>query len=91
MGVMKATIATILTERGQVSVPAAIRRKASLRTGQRLLWRQTGPNCFSVTVETPPLKRRRAVDLIGYAEQFLPDGLTGRTDDVIRELRRGEG
>jgi bifunctional DNA-binding transcriptional regulator/antitoxin component of YhaV-PrlF toxin-antitoxin module len=87
---MKATLTTVLTERGQVSVPAALRKKAALRTGQRLLWRQTAPGCFTVTVAAPPVRKRRAVDAIGYAERFFPDGLPGRTDDVMKTLRRGE-
>jgi len=87
---MKNGVSTVLTDRGQVSVPASIRKKAALQAGQRLLWRQTAPGCFSVTVEREPSKKSRAVDVIGYAARFFPDGLPGRTDDVMRALRQGE-
>ena len=70
---MKNGMATILTERGQVSVPAVLRKKAALHAGQRLLWRQTAPGCFSVTVESTPPQKSRAVDMIGYAARFFPD------------------
>ena len=87
---MKNGVTTVLTERGQVSVPAVLRKKAALQAGQRLLWRQTAPGCFSVTVESPLPKKSRAVDVIGYAARFFPQGLPGRTDDVMRVLRQGE-
>ncbi|MEI7899177.1 MAG: AbrB/MazE/SpoVT family DNA-binding domain-containing protein [bacterium] len=88
---MKSGLATILTERGQISIPAAIRKKANLVPGQRLLWHQTGHNTFSVTLETVPKKRRRAVGLIGYARRFFPDGgMPKRTDEVLKLLRQGE-
>lgn len=87
---MKKVLATVLTERGQISVPAAIRKKAKLVPGQRLLWHQTGQDTFSVTLETVPKKRRRAADLIGYAQRFFPDGVPGRTDEVLKKLRQGE-
>lgn len=87
---MKSVLSTVLTDRGQVSVPAAIRKKAALKAGQRLLWRQTAPGCFSVTVEAKPHKKIRAVDVIGYAQRFFPDGMPGRTDDIMRMLRQGE-
>jgi len=83
--------ATVLTERGQVSVPSRMRKKAGLVPGQRLLWRQTGPDSFSVTVQPDPRRRQRAVDLIGYAKRYANDGLPKRTDDVLKLLREGEG
>jgi hypothetical protein len=64
-----------------------MRKKANLTPGQRLLWRQTGPASFSVTVQADPKRRQRAVDLIGYAKRFANDGLPKRTDDVLRLLR----
>ena len=87
---MKRALSTVLTDRGQVSIPAAIRKKANLRVGQRLQWRLAAPGCFSVTVDAAPKKRLRAVDVIGYAQRFSPDETLGRTDDVMRMLRQGE-
>ena len=87
---MKNGLATVLTERGQVSVPAAIRKKAKLAPGQRLRWRQTGRHTFAVTIDTATRKRRRAAELIGYATRYFPDGMPGRTDEVMKRLRGGE-
>ena len=35
------TLATMVTERGQVSIPAEIRKKMKLKPGQRILWELT--------------------------------------------------
>lgn len=88
---MKSGLATVLTERGQISIPAAIRKKAKLVPGQRLIWHQTGNGTFSVTLAAVPKKRRRVVEVIGYAQQFFPDGgMPRRTDEVMKHLRQGE-
>ena len=87
---MKDTLITVLTERGQVSVPAAIRKRAKLMPGQRLRWQQVAPDTFSITVEQPPKRKPSALNAIGFANAFSAGNIPARTDDVMRELRAGE-
>ena len=81
---------TVLTARGQVSVPSSLRKKAHLSTGQRLAWHQTGDGIFSVTVLKQPQKRVSALEMIGYAKRFDQHGLPQDTDEAMRFLREGE-
>ncbi|MDD4443286.1 MAG: sporulation regulator [Lentisphaerae bacterium] len=81
---------TVLTERGQISMPSFLRKKARLATGQRLAWRQTGDGVFSVTVVKRPHKRVSALEMIGYAKRFNRHGLPLDTDEAMKVLREGE-
>ena len=45
-----ADMLTTLTERGQVSMPSAIRRQMGLRPGQPLLWKRVSDHEVRVTV-----------------------------------------
>jgi len=65
-----AEIATTLTERGQVSMPAAIRRELSLRPGQTLLWKLVSAD--EVRVKIP--RRGCGPSMRGFIKTFLPDG-----------------
>jgi bifunctional DNA-binding transcriptional regulator/antitoxin component of YhaV-PrlF toxin-antitoxin module len=87
---MKQRNVTVLTERGQVSVPSALRKKAHLVPGQRLVWHQTGDGTFSVTVFQQPQKRVSALEMAGYAKRFNWHGLPKTTDEAMRFLREGE-
>ena len=81
---MKATI----TERGQVSIPAQIRREMHLETGQTVLWeRISATECRLValpreTIDPDPLAA------LGFARQHRLE--EGSTDAYLRELRAGE-
>ncbi|MGI6390594.1 MAG: AbrB/MazE/SpoVT family DNA-binding domain-containing protein [Kiritimatiellia bacterium] len=81
---------TVLTARGQISMPAHLRKKARLAAGQRLSWRQTGDGVFSVTVVKQPQKRVSALEMVGYAKQFNQHGLPLETDKAMKILREGE-
>ena len=76
-----------LTERGQVSLPAAIRKEMGLHTGQKLHW-----ECISeregrfVVEETEPAG---PMATLGYARR-LRGGAGRRTAEWMRELRSGE-
>ena len=87
---MKNTATTVLTERGQISVPVAIRKRAHLIPGQRLRWQQVAPDTFSVTIEPRSKKKACAVDAIGYARVFSADEGPKRTDEIMKILRAGE-
>ena len=80
------TLETVITERGQVSVPAAVRKKLHLQPGQRVVWEAISEQECRMSVRnsrTPagPLA------MLGYARKFRK---TRRTAEWLRELRAGE-
>lgn len=77
---------SVVTERGQVSIPAQLRKELSLEKGQQLLWEKTGEHEIRVTV-LPERKPRGAVAMLGFAKRFRQ---TRRTEDWMAELREGE-
>lgn len=82
---MKSQVCT-LTERGQISMPAALRRQMRLKAGQRLRWESVSETEVRIVVEaaTPdPLS----------ALGFGPKSRKSRarpTNDWMKELRAGE-
>ncbi len=77
---------SVITERGQVSIPAQLRKELALAKGQRLLWEKTGEHEIKVTVLPEP-ERRGAMAMLGFARRFRPTRLT---EDWMAELREGE-
>jgi bifunctional DNA-binding transcriptional regulator/antitoxin component of YhaV-PrlF toxin-antitoxin module len=77
---------SVVTERGQVSIPARLRKELSLVQGQRLLWEKIGEHEMRVTVLPEP-EPRGAVAMLGFAKRFRR---TRRTSDWMAELREGE-
>lgn len=80
---------TVLTERGQVSVPASIRREVGLKAGESLRWERLSDTEMRVVVERN-VAPQGAYAALGYARRWLPAGAAGRTDEVMKELREGE-
>lgn len=80
---------TTLTERGQTSVPAAIRKQAGLAPGQALRWEFVSEHELRVIIpediKTPP----NAVSMIGFARRIIP-GLPATTAAMLELLRAGE-
>ncbi len=76
-----------LTERGQISVPAALRKSMKLQPGQRFRWQRISDREMRVSVETPLTKGPLSV--LGYAQK-LRSGPVRRTASWMRELRAGE-
>jgi AbrB family looped-hinge helix DNA binding protein len=76
-----------LTERGQISVPAALRKAMNLRPGQRFRFEPVSDHEFRVIAEnkTPP----GPMSVLGYARK-LRSGPARRTQDWMRELREGD-
>jgi len=76
-----------LTERGQISVPAALRKAMNLRPGQRLRFEPVSDHEFRVIAENeaPP----GPMAMLGYARK-LRSGPARRTRDWMRELREGD-
>lgn len=76
-----------LTERGQVSVPAALRKAMNLKPGQKLTFVPVSDHEFRVVAEDPAPAGPLAV--LGYARKLRP-GPARRTRDWMKELRDGE-
>lgn len=76
-----------LTERGQISVPASLRKAMNLKPGQRLKFAAVSEHEFRVLTQTdtPP----GPMAALGYARK-LRSGPARRTSDWMRELRAGE-
>ena len=79
---------TVLTIRGQTSVPAKVRRTARLKPGQRLHWQQLSDGEFRVTVETDETAPG-PLAVLGWARRFHAEKVP-RTDEAMAELRAGE-
>lgn len=76
-----------LTERGQVSLPASIRRQMGLRPGQRLHWERISEKEGRFVVEETAPAGPLAV--LGYGRRLRGDR-GRRTADWMRELRAGD-
>ncbi len=82
---MKA-LATVITERGQVSIPADVRKKLNLSSGHRVRWEVLSDHeCKLVVVAEPPVAGAEA--MLGYASRFRKPRATR---DWMAELREGE-
>lgn len=79
--------ASTLTERGQVSIPASLRKSMKLRPGQTLRWQRISDREMRISVEAqqPP----GPLSVLGYARK-LRGGRARRTASWLRELRAGE-
>jgi len=81
-------LTTVVTERGQVSIPASLRKELGLKTGQPLVWEKISDRECLVKV---PRKKEPlgAMAMLGFAARFR--GKKGRrTAKVMAELREGE-
>jgi AbrB family looped-hinge helix DNA binding protein len=79
---------TVVTERGQVSIPAAIRKELRLKAGQPLVWEKISDRECLVKI---PRKKKPvgAMAMLGFAARFR--GEKGRrTASVLAELREGD-
>jgi bifunctional DNA-binding transcriptional regulator/antitoxin component of YhaV-PrlF toxin-antitoxin module len=76
-----------LTERGQVSVPAELRKAMRLHSGQRFSWQRISDREMRVVIEEE--KPAGPLSVLGYSRKFRPS--TARTTQQwMRELREGE-
>ena len=78
---------SLITERGQVSVPASLRKAMGLRPGQRLHWEQISDREIRVSLRgnDPP----GPLSVLGYAQRIRKSP-PKRTAEWMRELREGE-
>lgn len=78
---------SVVTERGQVSVPASLRKSMGLRPGQKLHWEQISEREIRVTL--PAENPQYPLAMLGYA-RLIRTTPPRRTADWMRELREGE-
>lgn len=78
---------TVVTDRGQVSIPSHLRRELGLAKGRKVLWQKVSDRELRVTVldEGRPAGAKA---MLGFARRFRPDAR--RTSDWLRELRECE-
>ena len=78
---------SVVTERGQVSIPADLRRQLRLDSGQRLLWEKVSDVELRVRAFSAPAPAG-ALSVLGYARRFRKRARTTR--GWMTELRAGE-
>lgn len=78
---------TIVTERGQVSVPASLRKAMGLHPGRKLHWEQVSDREIRVSLHEE--KPAGPLAVLGYAHRFRKTP-PRPTADWMRELREGE-
>jgi bifunctional DNA-binding transcriptional regulator/antitoxin component of YhaV-PrlF toxin-antitoxin module len=80
-------LTSTLTERGQVSLPASLRKAMGLKTGQRLRWQRVSASEVRVVVESATPAGPLAA--LGLGPKLR--GTTARrTAAWMKELREGE-
>jgi len=78
---------TTVTERGQISVPANLRKLFRLKTGTPLLWEATSNNTMVLTI-VENKKPAGAKAMLGFAKRIGSPSKT--TAQWMKELREGE-
>lgn len=86
-GMAKKSEVTVVTDRGQVSIPAELRRELRLAPGRRLRWERVADGELRVVV-LPEAGARGARAMRGFARRFRER--PRRTAEWMRELREGE-
>ena len=76
---------SIITERGQISLPAALRKAMHLCPGQRLRFEAVSDHEFRVFAPQP--KAPGPLSVLGYARKL--DTPPRRTKDWLKEIRFG--
>jgi len=79
---------TTLTERGQVSMPAALRRQLHISPGQPLMWERISDHECRVIV-VPQGERDGVRSMRGFMKRFQKDQPKS-TSGWMRLLREGE-
>lgn len=81
------TLSTVITERGQVSIPAAIRKRLNLTPGMRITWSLNSENqCVIKPVISARVVGAKA--MLGFASTFNDNSKS--SDEWLSELREGE-
>jgi AbrB family looped-hinge helix DNA binding protein len=81
-------VRTTITERGQISIPAQLRRDMHLVPGQTILWEKVSATECRLIVESREIAKPDPVGALNFAKEH---GLPQRSSDqVLAELREGE-
>ena len=80
------SLVTTLTERGQASLPASLRKEMGLRPGNRLRWQKLSSREGRLLVESGKQVAGPKA-MLGFAKTFRRPR---RTADWMRDLRAGE-
>ena len=79
---------TTITERGQVSIPAELRRDMHLTPGQTILWEKVSATECRLVIEPRAVIKPDPIGALNFAKEHgLPER---RSDEVLAELREGE-
>lgn len=88
---MNEPMITVLTERGQISVPSKLRRRLHLKTGRRFLWQPAADSTLTVMILPEDEEVPGPLKVLGWASRFSKGRPLPRSDEAMRELREGEG
>jgi AbrB family looped-hinge helix DNA binding protein len=81
-------VKTTITERGQVSIPAELRRDMHLTPGQTVIWEKVSATECRLIVEPRAVIIPDPFGALNFAKEHgLPQR---RSDEVVAELREGE-
>ena len=75
------------TERGQISLPASLRKAMRLRPGQKVRWKYLSASEARLVVEPPKTAVPGPLAMLGYARKMR---VPRRTADWMKELRAGD-
>lgn len=82
----KSSRISVVTERGQVSIPAELRKELALAKGSRLLWEKAADSELRAVV-LPVREVQGSLRMLGFARRFRS---TLPTAEWLAELRQGE-
>lgn len=79
------TDTTVVTERGQTSIPAHLRKEMGLEKGKRLVWERVSED--EIRIHVRPAAEADPAAMLGFAKRFRHPR---RTADWMSELRAGD-
>ena len=75
-----------MTERGQISIPARIRREMHLKPGQVVIFERVSETECRILVDPQPVIKPDPVAAVGFARRHgLPTMTTRKWMDLLRE------
>lgn len=80
-------LVTTLTDRGQISLPASLRKAMRLRPGQKVRWKCLSAFEARLVVDQEAAQVPGPLAVLGYAKKMRP---ARRTAGWMKELRAGE-
>jgi AbrB family looped-hinge helix DNA binding protein len=81
-------VKSTITERGQVSIPAELRRDMHLKPGQIVIWERVSETECRLIIEPHEVIKPDPFAALNFAKEH---GLSQRrSDEVLAELREGD-